>query len=44
MYGLQPDGFRQTETAFENLVHADDRARVINLVDRSIEDLQSTEA
>jgi PAS domain-containing protein len=30
MYGLQPCTFTGTQTAFENLVHADDRASVIN--------------
>jgi len=33
MYGLPPGGFGGTQTAFENLVHPDDRARVIELVD-----------
>ncbi|MGA8491758.1 MAG: PAS domain S-box protein [Terriglobales bacterium] len=36
MYGLPPGGFGQTRTAFENLVHPDDRAGVINLVDRAL--------
>src|SRR6516225_11681193 len=31
MYGLPPGGFGGTQTAFENLVHPDDRARVIKL-------------
>ena len=34
MYGLPPGGFGGTQTAFENLVHPDDRARVIELTDR----------
>ena len=33
MYGLPPGGFEKTQTAFENLIHPDDRARVIELVD-----------
>jgi PAS domain S-box-containing protein len=43
MYGLQPGGFSQTQTAFENLVHADDRAGVIRLVDRALKTGQPTE-
>jgi PAS fold len=43
MYGLQPGGFSQTQTAFENLVHVDDRAGVINLVDRALKTGQSVE-
>jgi PAS domain S-box-containing protein len=43
MYGLQPGGFSQTQTAFENLVHADDRAGVIKLVDRALKTGQPTE-
>ncbi len=43
MYGLQPGGFSQTQTSFENLVHADDRASVIKLVDRALKTGQSTE-
>jgi len=43
MYGLQPGGFGQTQTAFENLVHADDRADVIKLVDRALKTGQPTE-
>jgi PAS domain S-box-containing protein len=31
MYGLSPGGFGGTQTAFEKLVHPDDRARVIEL-------------
>src|SRR5262249_1380819 len=31
MYGLPPGGFGRTQTAFEILVHPDDRARVIEL-------------
>jgi len=33
MYGLPPGGFGGTQTAFENLVHPDDRAGVIALDD-----------
>jgi len=43
MYGLQPGTFTGTQTAFENLVHVDDRAGVINLVDRALKTGQSTE-
>jgi len=32
MYGLPPGGFGGTQTAFENLVHPDDRAGVIELI------------
>jgi PAS domain S-box-containing protein len=43
MYGLQPGTFTGTQTAFENLVHVDDRAGVINLVDRALKTGQSME-
>jgi PAS domain S-box-containing protein len=43
MYGLQPGTFTGTQTAFENLIHADDRASVINLVDRALQTGQPTE-
>ena len=43
MYGLQPGTFTGTQTAFENLVHADDRASIINLVDRALKTGQPTE-
>jgi PAS domain S-box-containing protein len=33
MYGLCPGGFSRTQTAFENLIHPEDRARVTELVD-----------
>jgi PAS domain S-box-containing protein len=36
MYGLQPGSFGGTETAFENLIHPDDRAEVIELVDAAM--------
>src|SRR5215831_15864999 len=42
MYGLPPGGFDGTQTAFENLVHPDDRARVIALVDGALKTGQST--
>jgi len=42
MYGLPAGGFGGTQTTFENLVHPDDRARVIELVDRSLKTGQST--
>jgi PAS domain S-box-containing protein len=37
MYGLPPGGFGRTKTAFENLIHPDDRARVMELVDCALE-------
>ena len=36
IYGLPPGGFGGTLTAFENLVHPDDRSRVIDLIDEAI--------
>ena len=36
MYGLPRGGFAGTQEAFENLVHPDDRERVIMLVDSSL--------
>jgi len=42
MYGLPAGGFGGTQTTFENLVHPDDRARVIELADRSLKTGQST--
>jgi PAS domain S-box-containing protein len=36
MYGLPPGGFGRTQTAFENLIHPDDRARVMELVDLAL--------
>jgi PAS domain S-box-containing protein len=44
MYGLQPGGFGGTQTAFENLVHPDDRAGVIKLVDAAMKSGQPTKA
>ena len=42
MYGLAPGGFGGTQTAFENLVHLDDRAGVIKLVDAAMKSGQPT--
>jgi PAS domain S-box-containing protein len=42
MYGLPPGGFGGTQTAFENLVHPDDRAGVIRLVDAAMKSGQPT--
>src|SRR4029077_1377660 len=42
MYGLPPGGFGGTQTAFENLVHPDDRAGVIMLVDAAMKSGQPT--
>jgi PAS domain S-box-containing protein len=42
MYGLPPGGFGGTQTAFENLVHHDDRAGVIRLVDAAMKSGQPT--
>jgi PAS domain S-box-containing protein len=36
MYGLPPGGFGRTRTAFENLIHPDDRALVKKLVDEAL--------
>jgi PAS domain S-box-containing protein len=43
LYGLPPGGFGGTRDAFENLVHPDDRARVIHLIDEAIKTGQPTE-
>src|ERR1700751_643866 len=43
MYGLQPGTFTGTQTAFENLVHADDRAGVLKLVDPDLKTGQPME-
>jgi PAS domain S-box-containing protein len=43
MYGLQPGTFTGTQTAFENLVHPDDRAGVIKLVDAAMKSGQPTQ-
>ena len=42
MYGLPPGGLGGTQTAFENLVHADDRAGVIALGDEALRTGQPT--
>src|SRR5262249_22626204 len=42
MYGLPVGGFGGTQTAFENLVHPDDRAGVIELANRSLRTGQPT--
>jgi PAS domain S-box-containing protein len=42
MYGLPPGGFGGTQTAFENLVHPDDRAEAIKLVDSAMKSGQPT--
>ena len=41
MYGLPHGGFAQTQTAFENLIHPDDRARVRELFDFGLKTGQS---
>src|SRR6201988_3972900 len=43
IYGLQPGTFTGTQAAFENLVHADDRAGVIKLVDAAMKSGQPTQ-
>jgi PAS domain S-box-containing protein len=43
LYGLPPGGFGGTRGAFENLVHPDDRARVIDLIDEAIKTGQPIE-
>ena len=43
MYGLPLGGFGGTKTAFENLVHPDDRSRVIDLIDEAVKTGQPTE-
>jgi len=43
MYSLQPGTFTGTQTAFENLVHPDDRAGVIKLVAAAMKSGQPTQ-
>jgi PAS domain S-box-containing protein len=40
MYGLPPGSFGRTRTAFGNLVHPDDRAEVMKLVDEALKTTQ----
>ena len=42
LYGLPPGGFGGTQSAFEDLVHPDDRAEVIKLVDAAMKSGQPT--
>jgi PAS domain S-box-containing protein len=42
MHGLPPGGFGGTKTAFENLVHPDDRAQLIDLSDAALKTGQPT--
>jgi PAS domain S-box-containing protein len=42
LYGLSPGDFEKTQTVFENLIHPDDRARVIELVDCALKTGQQT--
>src|SRR5215469_6063484 len=42
IYGLPPGGFGRTRAAFENLVHPDDRAGVVELVDGALRTGQPT--
>jgi PAS domain S-box-containing protein len=42
MHGLPPGGFGQTRMAFEDLIHPDDRARVMELVDSALKTGQQT--
>src|SRR5579864_8294731 len=44
MYGLPPGSFGGTQTAFENLVHPDDRAGVVKLVDTAMKSGQPTKS
>lgn len=42
MYGLPPGGFGRTRTAFEKLIHPDDRVKVMKLVDEALKTGQPT--
>jgi PAS domain S-box-containing protein len=42
MYGLPPGGFGRTRTAFEQLIHPDDRAKITKLVDEALKTGQPT--
>lgn len=42
MYGLPPGGFARARSAFEQLVHPDDRAKVIKPVDQALKTGQPT--
>jgi PAS domain S-box-containing protein len=42
LYGLPPGGFGQTRRAFENLIHPDDRVRVMELVDCALKTGEQT--
>ena len=42
LYGLPPGGFIHSRTAFENLIHLDDRAEVVKLVDEALKTGQPT--
>jgi PAS domain S-box-containing protein len=44
LYGLPRGGFPQTESAWENLVHPDDRIEAIRRVDRALESGGTTDA
>jgi PAS domain S-box-containing protein len=43
MYGLKPGEFGGTESAWEKLVHPEDRAKAVAAVDRALETLQPQE-
>ena len=44
MYGLPSGGFGGTQTAFENLVHPDDRSRITELAEKSLKTGHPTQA